>query len=205
MTPGLNSTSTTARRPGRPRREIDLDAVASAAAELFMEVGFEGVSIEAVAERLSVSRATLYRTVPTKDELLGILFERSTQELHLAARNAIEENSDPRDALVELIRVQTAAAVRMRRYIAVFFGGAGLTREAYQRWQKWTHEYEAIWADAVTRAMDAGVLDKGEPLLVTRLMLGMLNWVSRWYRTAENLTAEQIADASIHLLLPRRG
>lgn len=197
-------TEPAARRPGRPKLQIDLDAVAHAAAALFAEVGYDGMSIEAVAERLSVSRATLYRTVASKDELLVILFERSTQDLHREASALVASVDDPRDQLVKLIHVQVGAAVRMRRYIAVFFGGAGLSTEAYARWHVWTREYEGIWAGVVERAMDAGVLEKGDPLVATRLILGMLNWVSRWYRTSENLTPDEIAEASIQLLLPVR-
>lgn len=192
---------TARRRPGRPRREIDLDAVADAAAKLFNQVGYDGISIEAVAEMLGVSRATLYRTVPTKDELLGILFERSTQDLHESATAALAAEADPREALSALIRLQTDAAVRMRRYMAVFFGGEGLSKDVYARWQKWTHEYEEIWSGAVARAMDAGVLDRGDALVQTRLILGMLNWVSRWYRSSSGLSADEIADAAIHLVL----
>ena len=48
-------------------------AVADAVAELCAEGGYEAVSIVDTAEKLSVSRATLYRTVPTKEDLLGIL------------------------------------------------------------------------------------------------------------------------------------
>ncbi|MGO4384504.1 TetR/AcrR family transcriptional regulator, partial [Specibacter sp. RAF43] len=54
---------------GRPRLEIDFNAVAEAAAAVFAENGYEGVSIDAVAEKLDISRATLYRTVPTKSHL----------------------------------------------------------------------------------------------------------------------------------------
>ena len=57
-------------RSGRPRLTIDRDAVADAVAELFAEGGYEAVSIVDTAEKLSLSRATLYRTVPTKEDLL---------------------------------------------------------------------------------------------------------------------------------------
>lgn len=189
------------RRPGRPRRHIDLDAVADASARLFDRVGYDGISIEAVAEILGVSRATLYRTVPSKDELLAILFERSTQDLHQAAVAIADAGTPPRETLTALIRLQVDAAVRMRRHIAVFFGGVGLSHDAYARWKKWTHEYEAIWSGVISRAMDAGVMEKGDPLVDTRLILGMLNWVSRWYRNAEGLSSDEIAQAAIGLLL----
>lgn len=48
--------------------------------------------------------------------------------------------------------------------------------------------------------MDEGRLDKTDPVVATRLILGMIIWVSRWYRPSEKITADQIADAAITLL-----
>jgi hypothetical protein len=43
-------------------------------------------------------------------------------------------------------------------------------------------------------------VDQGDPVVAARLILGMLIWVSRWYRPSEKVTPDEIADAAIHLL-----
>ena len=55
---------------GRPRSAIADEAIRDAAVELFAERGFEGVSVEDVAERAGVSRATIYRRYPSKVDLI---------------------------------------------------------------------------------------------------------------------------------------
>ncbi|MCG7207399.1 TetR/AcrR family transcriptional regulator [Streptomyces arenae] len=174
--------------------------MADAVAELFAEGGFDAVSINSVAERLDVSRATLYRTVPSKEDLLGVLFERSTRELTEKAQGILGRAAEPREELYALVRLQVDAAVRMRRYLPVFFGGVGLPADVYGRWHDWSRLYETLWIAAVTRAMGAGVLEKGDPVIATRLLLGMCIWVSRWYRPNEPYTTEEIAEAAIKLL-----
>lgn len=58
------------RRPGRPR-DPELDAVIlNAAVELLCQEGFAGTSVEAVAERAGVGKATIYRRWPTREDLL---------------------------------------------------------------------------------------------------------------------------------------
>lgn len=58
------------RRPGRPR-DPELDgAILAAAIDVLCEEGFAGTSVEAVAERAGVGKATIYRRWPTREDLL---------------------------------------------------------------------------------------------------------------------------------------
>ena len=60
---------------GRPRSEKAHKAVLDAAAELLLARGLSAVSMDAVAERAGVSKATIYRWWPTKETLaLDALF-----------------------------------------------------------------------------------------------------------------------------------
>jgi AcrR family transcriptional regulator len=178
-----------------------MEEVAQVAAELFSQGGYGAVSIEAVAERLSVSRATLYRTVPTKQDLLGIVLERYTTDLGNRAHEMIEADHGPRATLEGLLRIQVDAAIKTKEFLTVVAGGTGVQSDAYRRWQKWSHEYESMWQAVVSEAIDAGVLAKADPVVTTRLILGMAIWVSRWYRESEARTAEDIADAAVRLIL----
>jgi len=54
---------------GRPRSETARKAVLAAAAELLLAHGLSAVSMDAVAERAGVSKATIYRWWPTKETL----------------------------------------------------------------------------------------------------------------------------------------
>ena len=54
---------------GRPRSEKARNAILKAAAELLLEKGLTAVSMDAVAARAGVSKATIYRWWPTKETL----------------------------------------------------------------------------------------------------------------------------------------
>lgn len=185
---------------GRPRREIDLEAVADAVAELFAEGGIESVTVSDTAEKLSVSRATLYRTVPNKQHLIGILLERCMRELTAEAQAITERDAHPRDRLHDMVRLQVQEGVRMRHYMPVFFGGGDLPADVFGRWRSWSREFESLWVDTVRDAMDAGVLERDDPLITTRLILGMCIWVCRWYRPGDRYDSRTIAEAAIRLL-----
>jgi AcrR family transcriptional regulator len=61
---------------GRPRDEAREQAILAAALELLAEVGYEAMSIEAVAVRAKSSKATIYRRWPGKAELVADAIKR---------------------------------------------------------------------------------------------------------------------------------
>src|SRR5215212_9123818 len=63
--------SSTAVRRGRPRRAATDAAIVRAALELMAEVGVDGTTLTAVAERAGVARATVYLRWPTRSALIG--------------------------------------------------------------------------------------------------------------------------------------
>jgi AcrR family transcriptional regulator len=65
---GANQTGQTAPR-GRPRSQKAHQAILDAAAELLLDHGLSAVSMDAVAKRAGVSKATIYRWWPTKETL----------------------------------------------------------------------------------------------------------------------------------------
>jgi AcrR family transcriptional regulator len=69
-----------ARARGRPRSEPARQAILAAAADLLLTRGPAAVSMDAVAARAGVSKATIYRWWPTKETLaLDALYEQLTE------------------------------------------------------------------------------------------------------------------------------
>lgn len=63
-------------RRGRPRSARSTKAILAAAGELLLEHGLDAVSMDAIAERAGVSKATIYRWWPTKETLaIDALYE----------------------------------------------------------------------------------------------------------------------------------
>jgi AcrR family transcriptional regulator len=85
---------------GRPRSEKARTAIVAAAAELLLDRGLSAVSMDAVAERAGVSKATIYRWWPTKESLaLDALFTEWA-----AARPEPRDTGSLRGDLLSLLR-----------------------------------------------------------------------------------------------------
>jgi len=59
-----------ARRPGRPRSVEADEAILEAAVDLFAAGGLDGLTVEGVAARAGVGKATIYRRYPCKVDLV---------------------------------------------------------------------------------------------------------------------------------------
>jgi AcrR family transcriptional regulator len=77
------------RRPGRPRDEGAAQAILSATMELMAEVGFAGVTVDAVAQRAGVGKATIYRRWESKERLVLDAISASTEPAPVPATGSV--------------------------------------------------------------------------------------------------------------------
>ncbi|RKR74606.1 TetR/AcrR family transcriptional regulator [Frondihabitans australicus] len=79
-------TSTPAGRSGRPRRS-SAEILADAASELFLENGYAGTTVDQIAQRAGVSRATFFNYFAGKADLLWLDLDASLARLPEALRS----------------------------------------------------------------------------------------------------------------------
>lgn len=60
---------------GRPRREGADEEILAVALEMLREKGYRDLTVDAVAERASVAKTTIYRRWPTKGALIAAAIE----------------------------------------------------------------------------------------------------------------------------------
>ncbi|HEX2051778.1 MAG TPA: TetR/AcrR family transcriptional regulator [Actinomycetota bacterium] len=85
------------RGPGRPRSAAAHLAILEATLELFVEEGFNGMTIEGVAARAGVSKATIYRRWPSKEELVSEAVGTISEEIYAP------DTGNVRDDLVRFV------------------------------------------------------------------------------------------------------
>lgn len=88
-------------RPRGRARNPDLDdAIATATRELLEQHGLGGLTIEAIARRAGVGKATVYRRWPNRDALLAHLLRALVREFPIPDRGHV------RDDLIEFLQAQ---------------------------------------------------------------------------------------------------
>ncbi len=91
-------TSPAPRRPGRPRSDRARRAILDACLQLLVEQGFDGMSIEGVANRAGVGKATIYRRWSSKRDLVAAALASIDDEIRVV------DSGNTHDDFVSLVR-----------------------------------------------------------------------------------------------------
>lgn len=165
--------------------------ILTAAREAFMEVGFERASVDAIAQRASVSKATIYNHFADKNALFVAAFAQEADELRREFIACLHEaEGDVRGALVcvgtKLIGVIVAptmvslyrhAGAEAARFPAigqlVFERGPELVQGTLAAYlERWAQKGELVIDHPRTAAIHFSVLCQGD--LYLRAHLGIL-------------------------------
>src|SRR5882757_3504391 len=127
------ASSQTPQRPGRKRAahlgpERRRPQVLDAALELFLERGYEGTSMDAVARAAGVTKPVVYACFPGKDELFRALLRREEERIlaEIQAAFAGSDLSDPEGTLIEgFTGFLRAVAASPEVYRLIFLGEGG--------------------------------------------------------------------------------
>jgi len=106
-------------RVGRPRSEAADAAIEAAALDLLVDEGYAGLTMEGVAARAGVGKATLYRRWPTKEQLVIAAVVHGCGE-HIAT-------PDTGSLRCDVIAYCTEVLVKLRRHGAILRAFAAAT------------------------------------------------------------------------------
>lgn len=138
---------------GRPRSEKARTAVLDAAADLLLEGGMAAATMEGVAARAGVSKATVYKWWPSRGHLaLDAFFTRTRDTMAVDEGATLAEALTAQvDALCTLFR-DTPSGPLMRELAAAAQADPDVRDAADQRWLRPRRRVAAgLLADAVAR------------------------------------------------------
>ena len=147
--------------------------VLDAAVEMVGARGLRALSMDELADRASVSRATLYRLFPGKAALLTALVVAYSPLEPVTALLAARHDDPPHVLMPELARTAyRAMAGRTGLMRALFFEVSGLSPESEQVVAEALARAIGLMVMYVAAQMDAGTLRRGHPVLALQAFVG---------------------------------
>ncbi len=158
---GAPSRGTSLRRPGRPRSAAADQAILSATIDVLAEEGFEGMSVEGVAARARVGKATIYRRYPSKVELVMAAVAR------VAAEHAPwQDTGTTRGDLQALARgfVVALDGTEFGRLVHAMLGATSRSPDLASSYHGFVARRRAITYEVIERGISRGDLRADTPL-----------------------------------------
>jgi AcrR family transcriptional regulator len=177
------------------------DQILRTAADLFRERGYRATTLDHIAARLGMSKASLYTHFRAKEAILATIsretIETFTRELGLV----LDSDLSPEDKLRRIVRGHVRFVIANRSFLTVFFSEEAslpprFARGLAARKDRYDKGVESVITDGIRR----GVFRDVPPRLVVFGLLGMLNWLYKWYNPRGPWGAEEISSAFLALV-----
>ena len=178
----------------------------AAAVELFYERGYENTTLDAVAERLGVTKPFIYAYFSSKAELLAEICGRGISSSLAAVDNALAMDAGPTATLQILSESFVASVLDNQKHIAV------LTREEknldpadYARINEKRRQFDHRLTALLRQGVEAGEFDVADPHLASLAIGGLVSWAYVWYRPAGRLSVPNLSAEMAKLILALAG
>ncbi len=187
------------RNLGRPsakdRKPYNPETILDVAVHVFRERGYDGSSLEQVARAAGITKASIYYHVRSKEQLLERGVGRAFDALFAELDQPAATTGRGVDRLKFIVRRTIEITVERLDEVALLLSVRGNTRverKIVDRRREFDHRVAEIMSAAqAEREVRADI----DPRLATRLLFGMLNSITEWYRPDGDLGGAEIAQA----------
>ncbi|MBZ8177229.1 TetR family transcriptional regulator [Corynebacterium poyangense] len=181
-------------RPGHDRA-----AVVRTAVEAFNEVGYEAMSMNALAGRLGLSKSAIYHHISSKEEILQEATDRALETLQSVVEQCESCGGSSREKLEKMIRGTTLALCEETPYVTLLLrlrGNSEVELAALERRRKFTEYLMELVKKAQAEGQVRPDLDAHT---VARLIFGMVNSLTEWYQPGGRLSPRELAQITVEL------
>jgi AcrR family transcriptional regulator len=177
------------RRSDGRRREI-----LHAAARVFRRRGIVAAGMREIAEEAGLSPGNLYYYFDSKDELLLFCQERTLEHMLAAVDAAKAVGQSSAEQLRAILRAHVHALLDELEGATAHLELDALPEALRAPMIRKRDRYERALRSLVAQGVARGEFPPCDAALVTRAMLGAVNWTARWFRPDGAEAARQVAE-----------
>lgn len=184
------------------KRERTIDA----AVDLFYERGYENTTLDAVAERLGVTKPFIYAYFGSKAELLAEICARGIASSMTAIDSVMELEASPTEKLAILGERFVTAVLESQMHIAIFTREEkNLDPDDFRRISDMRRDFDAKLNLLLREGCTAGEFDIADVGMAALAIGGMVSWAYVWFRPSGRLQLADVAKEMTRVILAVAG
>ena len=172
------------------------------AAQIILEKGYDATSVSDIAEALGITKAGLYHYIHGKTELLFDIMQYGLDELDREVAQPAKKIADAEARLRFMIGMHARIVTRGEGAVTVLVDEArALTPAQNRKIIRRKRNYVDFLRSTLQQLVDEGKLRDVNLTVAAFSLLGMINWLSRWYQADGPLDERQIAQAVVDIAM----
>jgi len=177
-------------------RATDTSSLVAAAAVVFERKGFRNTTIDDIAEAAGVARATLYKYVDSKQQLLDMIVDAVQDEMAAGLDEALRSGGAPEERLHRYVRAHAKAFLDNRIFYGIVYSEEKeLSEHGRQAFRAWARSR----TDDFTKLVEENMTSRGsgvalDAAFVSNSILSMLSTLHRWYRPDGAVGERELAE-----------
>jgi TetR/AcrR family transcriptional regulator, cholesterol catabolism regulator len=145
---------------------------------------------------------SLYYHIRSKEELLRLIVEQPIRDLHAHLEEIVASEASPAQKLAQALAAQLGAFDTHYPYLFVHLHNLLQVDTMHPDMQKRAKRYEELWQQILSQGVKIGEFPPDLDVKVAAFaIIGMCNWMHRWYRRDGRLSIEEIIEQFTRLVL----
>lgn len=170
------------------------------AAQVFNEKGYMASTLDEVAERLNVTKPTLYYYVKNKDEILYECVRIGLTLLQDAITEVGASGGSAMDKLVAAMHKYAEIVTMDFGMCIIRVGEDPLPAESQRKLRRMKAGIDREFRELIRQGIAEGTIAPCDPKIAAFTLAGALSWIGRWYNPGGPLSPDDIARQCIALL-----
>ena len=162
--------------------------------DLFQQKGYHGVSVDEIVEKAGTSKGGFYHNFKAKDALLYEIHDVFISYVLKETKVAYDRYNSPIEKVCAMLYAFTNVFYLYQRHITVFYDESAYLPHDYKIIIKEKRtEYRKLIERVIEDGKKSGHFRENISTTITAMaIIGLVNWMYKWYKQNGKLTMEQI-------------
>jgi TetR/AcrR family transcriptional regulator, cholesterol catabolism regulator len=180
-----------------------LDDIVSAAAKVFRTKGYHAATVRDIADAVGILKGSLYHHFDSKEDLLYLVVKEPIAQMYRTIADIAATEGSATEKLRRAILAHLEAFDRHYPHLFVYLRERESVKRRFREMIGFSpKEYERCWQRIIREGVDNGEFRQDLDIQVASYgLLGMLNWLYKWYDPQGRLSVQQVAEQFTALAL----
>jgi TetR/AcrR family transcriptional regulator, cholesterol catabolism regulator len=180
-----------------------LDDIIAAAAKVFRTKGYHAATVRDIAEEVGILKGSLYHHFESKEALLYLVIKEPIAQMYRTIVEIAETDASATEKLRRALVAHLEAFDRHYPHFSVYLRERESVKRRFREMIGFSpKEYERCWQRILQEGVDQGEFRPDLDIQVASYgLLGMLNWLYKWYDPNGRLSVHEVAEQFTGIVL----